>query len=325
MREGHISAEVLAFRRQGLGPHLTGCGTVTGEYPHLTREALSHAGGRSVSWITCASHAGRKGPSNEPEVNRDDINIKKNVRHFDICGPIGSFRRFVSYRMQDRCHRHGHGLSDVKERGVPWWQQTTLIPLEWNDNGTIKGYDIDIMAEVANRLGVRAEFISSKGWPSNRASGGQYDAVISCINITPKREKEANFVEYQQWLQVIVTSTDSEPLTSLEELEGKTIAVQVATTREEMALSVKDAQVTSFESFDTTFMELKNKRCDAIIIDEPVGMYYQKREPESFVITGTAGERAPVGIAVRKNALELTEAISSCPGHAARWHRSGNL
>jgi ABC-type amino acid transport substrate-binding protein len=203
-------------------------------------------------------------------------------------------------------------LSDVKERGVLLVAtDDTYPPLEWNDNGTIKGYDIDIMAEVANRLGVRAEFISSK-WDGllTGLQGGQYDAVISCMNITPKREKEANFVEYQQWLQVIVTSTDSEPLTSLEELEGKTIAVQVATTSEEMALSVKDAQVTSFESFDTTFMELKNKRCDAIIIDEPVGMYYQKREPESFVITGTAGERAPVGIAVRKNALELTEAIS---------------
>ncbi len=203
-------------------------------------------------------------------------------------------------------------LSDVKKSGViRVATDDTYPPLEWNDNGKITGYDIDIMTEVASRLGVKAEFISSK-WDGllTGLQGKQYDAVISCMNITPDREKEANFVEYQQWLQVIVMSTGAEPVDTLEGLEGKTIAVQMATTSEDMAKSVKDAQVTSFESFDTTFMELKNRRCDAIVIDEPVGMYYQKKEPESFTITGSAGERAPVGIATRKGATELTEAIS---------------
>lgn len=204
-------------------------------------------------------------------------------------------------------------LSNVTESGVlRVATDDTYPPLEWNDNGTIKGYDIDIAAEVAKRLGVRAEFVSSK-WDGllTGLQGGQFDAVISCMNITPGRQEEAAFVEYQQWEQVIVMSPEDEPITDLEGLEGKTIAVQVATTSEEMAASVKDARVSSFESFDTTFMELKNKRCDAIVIDEPVGMYYQKREPESFVITGSAGERAPVGIALKKNATLLQEAVAS--------------
>jgi len=202
-------------------------------------------------------------------------------------------------------------LSDVMKAGVIKVATDDTYPtLEYNDNGTIKGYDIDFMTEVASRLGVKAEFISTK-WDGllTGLSVKQYDAVISSMNITPDRQKEANFVEYQQWLQVIVMSPNAEPISTLEGLEGKRIAVQVATTSEEMAKSVKDAQVTSFESFDTTFMELKNGRCDAIIIDEPVGMYYQKLEPSAFVITGAAGEKAPVGIALRKDAVELTEAI----------------
>ncbi len=204
-------------------------------------------------------------------------------------------------------------LSKVVESGVlRVATDDTYPPLEWNDNGVIRGYDIDIAAEVAERLGVKAEFVSSK-WDGllTGLQGGQFDAVISCMNITPGRQEEAAFVEYQQWEQVIVMSPEDEPITNLEGLEGKTIAVQVATTSEEMAASVTDAQVSSFESFDTTFMELQNKRCDAIVIDEPVGMYYQKREPESFVITGSAGERAPVGIALKKDAIELQEAVAA--------------
>jgi polar amino acid transport system substrate-binding protein len=204
-----------------------------------------------------------------------------------------------------------NSLSSVQKAGVlKVATDDTYPPLEWNDNGTIKGYDIDLMTEVASRLGVEAEFISTK-WDGllTGLSVNQYDAVISSMNITPGRLEEANFVEYMQWVQVIVMSPDSSPISTLEGLEGKRIAVQVSTTSEEMAKSVKDAQVTSFESFDTTFMELKNGRCDAVIIDEPVGMYYQKLEPSAFVITGTAGEKAPVGIALRKNATALTEAI----------------
>ena len=202
-------------------------------------------------------------------------------------------------------------LSDVQKAGVlNVATDDTYPPLEWNDNGTIKGYDIDLMDEIASRLGVEAEFMSIK-WDGllTGLSVNQYDAVISSMNITPGRLEEANFVEYMQWLQVIVMSPDANPVSTLEELEGKRIAVQVSTTSEEMANSVKDAQVSSFESFDTTFMELKNGRCDAIIIDEPVGMYYQKLEPSLFVITGTAGERAPVGIALKKGANALTDAI----------------
>lgn len=204
-------------------------------------------------------------------------------------------------------------MSDVKKRGVIIVAtDDTYPPLEYNENGRIVGYDIDLMTEIASRLGVKAQFVSTK-WDGLLAglSARQYDAVISSMNITPEREKEALFVEYQRWSQVIVMSPSAKPATSLKELEGKRIAVQVATTSEEMARTIKGATITSFESFDTTFMELKSGRCDAIIIDEPVAMYYQEKDPSSFKITGLADEKAPVGIALRKDAVKLREAIAT--------------
>jgi len=203
-------------------------------------------------------------------------------------------------------------LSDVKKRSVILVAtDDTYPPLEWNENGKIVGFDIDLMTEIASRLGVKARFISTK-WDGllTGLNGKQYDAVISSMNITPDREKQVSFVEYMRWAQVIVMSPDAQPVANLEGLQGKRIAVQVSTTSETMAKGIKDAKVSSFESFDTTFMELKNGRCDAIIIDEPVALYYQSKDPQSFKITGVASEKLPVGIALRKSDVRLRDAIA---------------
>lgn len=218
-------------------------------------------------------------------------------------------------------------LADVKKKGVILVAtDDTYPPLEYNDNGKIVGYDMDIMSEVASRLGVKAEFVSTK-WDGllTGLAGKQFDAVISTMNITEGRLKEANFVEYRKWAQVIVMSPEVAPIADLAGLEGLRIAVQISTTSEDIAKSTANTEVTSFESFDTTFMELKNGRCDAIIIDEPVAMYYQKKDPAAFRITGTADETAPVGIAIRKDALKLQEAVSKAVADMEKDGKAGEI
>ncbi len=186
----------------------------------------------------------------------------------------------------------------------------TYPPLEWNQDGNIVGFDIDLMAEICKRLGVEAGFESSK-WDGllTGLAGKQYDAVISTMNITPERQKQADFVEYARWAQVIVTAPSDTSISNLDDLKGKHIAVQVATTSETIAKGIEDTEVSSFESFDTTFMELMNHRVDAVIIDEPVAMYYQAKDPDAFAIAGIAQEKEPVGIALRKGSNSLKEAI----------------
>jgi polar amino acid transport system substrate-binding protein len=186
----------------------------------------------------------------------------------------------------------------------------TYPPLEWNEDGEIVGFDIDLMTEICQRIGVKAEFESSK-WDGllTGLAGKQYDAVISTMNITPEREEQADFVEYAGWAQVIVTAPSNTSVSEPDDLQGKHIAVQVSTTSENIAKNIENAEVSSFESFDTTFMELKNQRVDAIIIDEPVAMYYQAKDPDAFAVAGTAQEKEPVGIALRKGSDSLKAGI----------------
>jgi len=183
--------------------------------------------------------------------------------------------------------------------------------MEYEENSKILGFDMDVAAEIAKRLGVKFEAVSAK-WdgllPGLKEK--KYEAVISTMNVTDERKKEVEFSAYTALDQVFVVRPDSKPVTKLEELAGKVVAVQVGTTSEDMAKGVKGVkEIKSFDQFDTTFVELRNKKADVIVIDEPVGLYFARKDPKTFVVSGQAAQAMPVGIAIRKEDKELREAI----------------
>ncbi|MEM9978011.1 MAG: transporter substrate-binding domain-containing protein, partial [Cyanobacteria bacterium P01_D01_bin.2] len=69
-------------------------------------------------------------------------------------------------------------------------------------------------------------------------------------------------------LAIAVAEEDTET-TSIDTLEGKTIAVQIGTTGAEMAGSIKDASVSTFDSAPLALQELANGNADAVINDAP--------------------------------------------------------
>ncbi len=192
----------------------------------------------------------------------------------------------------------------------------TYPPMEFTDeDGNYIGFDIDLAREIAKELGVEAEFIAMD-WDGILAglTGGRYDVIMSSMNITEERLKQANFVEYAQMSQVFVSRKGVEVKTP-EDLAGRVVAVQAETTShiwvdEVKAEKVPDIkEIRSFKAATEAFLEVKNGRADVIVIDEPVGLYYAAQDPETFVVTGRAIDPEPVGIALRKEDVALKEAL----------------
>lgn len=203
-------------------------------------------------------------------------------------------------------------LERVKKAGkLVFATDSTYPPMEFEEGGKIVGFDMELAAEVAKRIGVKFEPQSAK-WdgllPGLKEK--KYDGVISTMNVTDERKKEVDFVTYTALDQVFVVRPDSKPVTKLDDLKGLVVAVQTGTTSEDMAKEVKGVkEIKAFDAFDTTFVELKNKKADVIVIDEPVGLYFAKKESASFKISGQAAQALPVGIALRKEDKELQAAI----------------
>lgn len=191
----------------------------------------------------------------------------------------------------------------------------TYPPMEFMDGDKATGFDVDLANEIAKQLGVKVEF-KVVDWDGilTGLTAKRYDVIISSMNITDERQKEVNFVEYAKMSQVFVSKKGVNVKTE-KDLSGKIVIVQAETTsnewvdnlRKDKVKDIKD--VRSFKGATDAFQELKNGRGDVIVIDEPVGLYYAKKDSATFTITGRAMDPEPVGVAIRKDDNDLKAAI----------------
>ena len=113
-------------------------------------------------------------------------------------------------------------LATVKARGtLKVALEGTYPPFNFKDGGTLAGYDVDVARLLAQRMGLKAEFISSE-WASILAglSAGRYDVIVSQVGINAKRELAFDFSDpyiYSQ-PQLIVRKDEKASFTSLADL-----------------------------------------------------------------------------------------------------------
>lgn len=190
-------------------------------------------------------------------------------------------------------------------------------PMEYEGkDGKPEGFDIDLANEIAKRLGVKAEFVVVS-WDGVLAGlySKRYDTIISTMNITEERKKQVDFVEYARMSQLFVSKSGS-TIASEKDLAGKVVAVQADSTAHEWVekqqkSGIKIKEVKGFRSAADAFAAVKAGQAEVIVIDEPVGRFYSKQDPATFVVTGRAIAPEPIGAATRKEDADLQKAIQS--------------
>lgn len=189
----------------------------------------------------------------------------------------------------------------------------TYPPMEYLENGQPVGFDVELARELARRLGVTARFIVMD-WDGILAglTSGRYDLIVSSMNITPERQQQVDFVEYARMSQVFVT-TRGRSVRTEEELAGQRVAVQTNTTSQRWVeqlghRGIAIRELRPFPGATECFAAVKSGQADVIVIDEPVGRFFSRRD-DTFLITGQALEPEPIGIAINKQDAELTAAI----------------
>ncbi|MBW4829179.1 MAG: transporter substrate-binding domain-containing protein [Clostridiaceae bacterium] len=176
----------------------------------------------------------------------------------------------------------------------------------------IVGFDIEIAKYIADELGVELEI---KDMEFDKLLGGlstgMLDIVVAGMNPDPEREKEANFTDiyYEANLSVLVNKEDATQINKLEDLNGKSIGVQIGTTQEKFAKTeIKDADVKSLSTNPDIAMNLKTKKIDCAIMEAPVAESFANSNENLMVVddltidSGSDG----VAIAVKKGNDELT-------------------
>ncbi|MBW4514319.1 MAG: ABC transporter permease subunit [Timaviella obliquedivisa GSE-PSE-MK23-08B] len=142
-------------------------------------------------------------------------------------------------------------------------------------DGSLQGFDVDIMRAIGEAAGFQVKFqsIAFDGMiPALQV--GNVDAAVAAMTITPKRAEAISFSRpYFKAGLAIATPKGDPPIATVEELEGKTVAVQIGTTGAEAVKQVANVNVRTFNAAVLALQELSNGNVDAVLSDAPVMLY----------------------------------------------------
>ena len=159
-------------------------------------------------------------------------------------------------------------------------------PFQFERDGKIVGFDVDLVDLVAKELGVKQEIVDTpfEGIQSGEdLNARKCDLAAAAMTITPEREEKIAFSDpYFDANQALLVKKDS-GIKTLEDLEGKTLGVQSGTTGKiyaEKNAQPKGVKLKDYEDLALELSSVKSGQIPAAINDVPVLLDFAKDNPD---------------------------------------------
>lgn len=189
-------------------------------------------------------------------------------------------------------------------------------PFEYvDDNGEPDGFDIALIKAIGEKLGVEVEVENMEFASLVSSIGSKIDVAIAGMTVTEERQQSVDFSNaYYEAVQYVILPADSEIATA-QDLEGKTIGVQLGTTGDFIATDdIADTTVNQYNKGVDAVNDLINGRVDCVIIDKnPALVFASKFEGQLIALDGAQFDfgTEEYAIALPKGDTALTEQINA--------------
>jgi polar amino acid transport system substrate-binding protein/glutamine transport system substrate-binding protein len=180
-----------------------------------------------------------------------------------------------------------------------------------DDGKTLIGYDIDLFAELQNKLGftISGDGIQAMTYSALTTSVGQgkLDLAAAALCVTDERKEVMDFSETycDSGLAVMINKSANSGITGIDSLAGKKIALEKGTASHAYADKyLQDATVDVHDAITTAYAALEQNKVDAVIQDGPGCAFYIKTNPDSNAeIVGEEFNQgqSPYAVAFKKN------------------------
>lgn len=207
-----------------------------------------------------------------------------------------------------------NGLEQIRSAGVfKIGTEGTYAPYTFHDaKGDLVGFDVEIGRAVAQKLGVKAEFVEGK-WDGLVAGldVNRYDAVINQVSITEARKAKYDFsTPYIVSRAVLIVRSDNTSIRSFADLKGKKSANTLTSNFGKLAQS-NGAEVVPVQGFNDSVELVASGRADATINDSLSFLDFKKHQPNAKLkVVATEKDAEASGILLRKGNPELQAAIN---------------
>ena len=189
-------------------------------------------------------------------------------------------------------------------------------PMGFSDeNNEIVGFDIDVAQAVCDKMGVTL-VKQPIVWDAKEQDleSGRIDCVWNGMSISPSRAEAMNLSDpYMENEMIFVVPSDSD-IKSLDDIKGKTVAVQLGSTAEEILANAdfaNDITTTPLEDNVTALQQLELGFSDAVFMDSVVANYLITSEGKDFVILPEGLEKEEYAIGFRKGDQALRDEVQN--------------
>ena len=149
-----------------------------------------------------------------------------------------------------------------------------------------------VVTEAANRV----EFLKSD----------KVDVVFASFSVTPERKEVVDFAEPYLKASLGITSTKSNPITDIQQLENRTLIVNKGSSSDSyFSKNYPKVKLLKFEQNTDAFSALKDGRGDAISQDSTYALAWATENPEFVVGIPQIGNEDFIAPAVKKGNTEL--------------------
>ena len=194
----------------------------------------------------------------------------------------------------------GANSKTLREGTLKVATEGTFSPFSYyNDKNELVGYDVDVARVVAEKLGLKIEFLTAP-WDAMLAAfdAGKADAVFNQVSITDERKKKYEYsVPYTVVYGAIIVHKDNNDIKSFEDLKGKKNA-DSATSNWAQVAKKYGAQNVTVDSFAKSMELLIARRVDTVVRDNTVFYDFLKQRPD-----------APIKIAAKLKDVDYSAAI----------------
>ncbi len=203
-------------------------------------------------------------------------------------------------------------VSTVNDGVLTMATNAAFPPYEYYDGSDIVGIDVEIAQAIADKLGLTLK-VEDMEFDSiiTAVQTGKADIGLAGMTVTEDRLKSINFSDsYATGIQVVIVKEDSD-IASLDDLAGKKIGVQLATTGDIYASDdFGEENVEKYNKGADAVMSLLSGKIDAVIIDnEPAKAFVAANEGIKIIDTEYAVEDYAACISKDNDALK--EAVNT--------------
>jgi polar amino acid transport system substrate-binding protein len=192
---------------------------------------------------------------------------------------------------------------------------TAYPPFEFIEDGEVKGFDVDLLAAIAEELGLESEFKSYNfdALIVGLQGGTEFDLIASAMTITEERAEQVDFSDPYIDSNQSLTVRNDQDVETLADLAGGKIGVQSGTTGEEYTRNnlPEGATVVPFENILQAMQALQADEVQGVVNDLPISADIVLDETRELQIVEELITNEQYGFAFNKNNPGLRDAVNA--------------